>query len=105
MEKTVCDSLPFVKKKLIFRADKNEDLKLDVKELSQWIRYKIMQHISDAVGNNFGLFMQIDNNPHDGVITWNEYHSYFLRKRGFGEKYVTHHNEKKHTGLKRLVKG
>ncbi|KAF7285214.1 hypothetical protein GWI33_011537 [Rhynchophorus ferrugineus] len=89
----------------VFRqADKNNDEKLDSKELSQWIRIKIVQHISEAVGNNYGLFMKIDINPRNGVVTWKEYHAYFLRKRGFSEKFVHSHDERRHKGLQRAIK-
>lgn len=66
---------------------------------------KIVEHISSAVSNNFGLFAQIDINPKNGVVTWKEYHAYFLRKRGFSSKYVKNHDEKRHKGLQRAVKG
>ncbi|XP_066254790.1 45 kDa calcium-binding protein [Euwallacea similis] len=86
------------------QADRDRSSKLDSKELSQWIRIKIVQHISDAVGNNHRLFELIDNNPRNGVVTWREYHSHFLKKRGFAEKYVKAHDEKRHRGLRRAVK-
>ncbi|XP_044751501.1 45 kDa calcium-binding protein [Coccinella septempunctata] len=86
------------------RADKNMDRKLDSNELSLWIRKKIMEHISLAVSNNFNLFSQIDVDPKNGVVTWKEYHSYFLKKRGFSSKYVKKHDEKRHKGLLRSVK-
>ncbi|XP_030750181.1 45 kDa calcium-binding protein [Sitophilus oryzae] len=86
------------------QADTNKDEKLDSKELSKWIRTKIVQHISEAVGNNYGLFLKIDVNPRNGIITWKEYHSYFLRKRGFSEKFVHNHDERRHKGLQRAIK-
>lgn len=89
----------------IYRADTNKDNKLDPKELSRWINIKIIQHISAAVRDNFGLFMQIDISPRNGVVSWDEYHAYFLRKRGFDNKYVENHDEKRHKGLQRSIKG
>jgi len=86
------------------QADKDKNDKLDSKELSQWIRTKIIQHISEAIGNNYGLFMQIDINPKNGVISWKEYHSHFLRKRGFSNTYVNSHDERRHKGLPRTLK-
>lgn len=73
--------------------------------MSLWIRKKILEHISLAVGNNFNLFSEIDIDPKNGVVTWKEYHSYFLKKRGFSSKYVKKHDEKRHKGLLRSVKG
>lgn len=86
------------------QADNDKNNKLDSKELSQWIRTKIVQHISEAIGNNYGLFMQIDIDPKNGVVTWKEYHAYFLQKRGFSIKYVNSHDERRHKGLSRIVK-
>lgn len=88
-----------------FRADKDKNKKLDSKELAQWIRMKIVEHITMAVSNNYGLFTLIDVNPKNGVVTWNEYHAYFLKKRGFNSKYVGKHDEKRHKGLQRSLKG
>lgn len=93
----------FLKKN--FRADKNKNEKLDSNELAEWIRTKILEHISHAISNNFGLFSMIDINPKNGVISWKEYHTYFLRKRGFSKKYVKNHDEKRHKGLQRSIKG
>lgn len=49
--------------------------------------------------------MRIDINPRNGVVTWKEYHEYFLRKRGFSEKFVNSHDERRHKGLQRAIKG
>lgn len=90
---------------LICRADKDRSDKLDSKELAEWIRQKIVEHISSAVNNNYGLFNIIDVNPKNGVVTWKEYHTYFLKTRGFSTKYVNSHDEKRHRGLRRSIKG
>lgn len=90
---------------LNLRADRDHNSKLDSKELSQWIRMKIVEHISTAISNNYGLFTLIDVEPRNGVITWKEYHTYFLKKRGFSSKYVQQHDERRHKGLHRSVKG
>lgn len=76
-----------------------------MRELAKWINAKIIQHISAAVRDNFGLFTQIDVHPQNGVVSWEEYHTYFLKKRGFDEKYVKNHDEKRHKGLQRSIKG
>lgn len=86
------------------RADKNKDRRLDSNELSLWIRKKILEHITLAVSNNFNLFSQIDVDPKNGVVTWKEYHSYFLKKRGFSGKYLKNHDEKRHKGMLRSMK-
>lgn len=91
--------------KCSYRADKDKNKKLDSKELAEWIRQKIIEHISSAVNNNYGLFNIIDVNPKNGVVTWKEYHTYFLKTRGFSNNYVRNHDEKRHRGLQRSIKG
>ncbi|ENN81006.1 45 kDa calcium-binding protein [Dendroctonus ponderosae] len=85
-------------------ADTNRDQRLDVRELSAWIRKKIFQHVTEAVGNNQALFNQIDINPQDGVISWAEYHKYFMIHRGFSAAFADNHDEKRHRGVPRRIK-
>ncbi|CAH0557552.1 unnamed protein product [Brassicogethes aeneus] len=89
---------------VFIKADKDKNGKLDMNELAKWIRKKIVEHISSAIGNNYGLFTLIDVNPRNGVVTWKEYHTYFLKKRGFSSKYVKNHDERRHKGLQRSIK-
>ncbi|CAG9835298.1 unnamed protein product [Diabrotica balteata] len=87
------------------KADKDKNNKLDSKELAMWIRQKIVEHISTAISSNLELFNLIDVSPQNGVITWREYHTYFLKKRGFSDKFIGDHDEKRHRGLERSLKG
>ncbi|XP_019874233.1 45 kDa calcium-binding protein [Aethina tumida] len=91
-------------KEVFIKADKNVDGKLDPNELAEWIRKKIVEHISSAVSNNYSLFKLIDVSPRNGAITWKEYHTYFLKKRGFSNNYVQNHDERRHKGLQRSIK-
>lgn len=70
-------------------------------ELSNYINAKIKKHIDRSITMNPILFAEIDIEPHDNTITWEEYHKYFLRKKGLDEDYINQHNEKKHVGLDR----
>lgn len=88
-----------------YRADTNGDGFLDTNELAKWINFKIKQHISKAIHNNYGLFTLVDVNPRNGVVTWEEYHAYFLKQKGLSSHYVNNHDEKKHVGLQRSLKG
>jgi len=36
--------------------------------LSEWISEKIQEHINEALRENFGLFVSIDNNPKNGRL-------------------------------------
>ncbi|KDR09191.1 45 kDa calcium-binding protein isoform X2 [Zootermopsis nevadensis] len=84
-------------------ADVSGDGLLSLQELSDWINKKIQEHINEALRDNFGLFDAIDNNPKNGVISWEEYHTYFLRQKGFSKEYAENH-DKKHRGLNRSIK-
>lgn len=85
------------------RADTNGNGELDIQELSKWIHVKIIDHIDRAMRENIGLFTAIDNNPRNGEISWNEYHSYFLRLHGLPESYIVSHS-KRHGALTRNLK-
>jgi hypothetical protein len=39
-----------------------------------------------------------------GVVSWEEYHTYFLQQKGFSREYAENH-DKKHRGLNRSMKG
>lgn len=84
-------------------ADINGDGLLSLQELSDWINEKIQEHISEALRENFGLFVSIDNKPRNGMISWEEYHTYFLQQKGFSREYAENH-DKKHRGLNRSMK-
>lgn len=87
-----------------FRADKNQDHLLTIQELGHFIHKKIMEHINRAIEENPIQFSYIDKSPRDGLISWEEYHSYFLREHGMNENYILEHNESKHVNLNRKAK-
>jgi len=39
-----------------------------------------------------------------GMVSWEEYHTYFLQQKGFSREYAKNH-DKKHKGLNRSMKG
>jgi hypothetical protein len=49
-------------------ADLSGDGLLSLQELSDWINEKIQEHINEALRENFGLFVAIDNNPRNGRL-------------------------------------
>lgn len=51
-----------------YSADSNGDGLLSLQELSDWISAKIQEHINEALRENFGLFVSIDNNPRNGRL-------------------------------------
>lgn len=93
--------------KFAFRkADANADGFLAIKELAKFLNLKICDHIDTAIKRNPQVFSEIDKSPTDGLVSWNEYHSYFLKnlKIGLDESYINKHDEKKHLKLDRKAK-
>jgi hypothetical protein len=54
----------------VYSADINGDGLLSLQELSDWISEKIQEHINEALRENFGLFVSIDNNPRNGRLAF-----------------------------------
>lgn len=93
--------------KFAFRkADANADGFLTIRELAKFLNLKICDHIDTAIKRNPQVFSEIDKSPADGLVSWNEYHSYFLKnlKIGLDESYINKHDEKKHLKLDRKAK-
>lgn len=88
---------------IFIRADTNNDSFLTHKELSRWIEAKIQQHINQAHAENYILFASVDVNPKNGLVSWDEYHNFFLKQRGYSKEYLDKH-DKHHTGLDRKTK-
>ncbi|XP_054288986.1 45 kDa calcium-binding protein isoform X1 [Macrosteles quadrilineatus] len=88
---------------IFLKVDKDGDKLLTIEELSEYIHLETQKHINQGVQENYGLFISIDRDPANGVVSWAEYHKYFLLKNGLGEDYADHHNEK-HRELQRSVK-
>uniref|UniRef100_A0A1B6HSQ2 EF-hand domain-containing protein n=1 Tax=Homalodisca liturata TaxID=320908 RepID=A0A1B6HSQ2_9HEMI len=91
---------------IFFKVDKNGDKLLTIDELSEYIHLETQKHINQGIQENYGLFMSIDRDPANGVVSWTEYHKYFLLKNGLAEDYADRHNEKHHElqrSLKELI--
>ncbi|XP_075146002.1 stromal cell derived factor mayday isoform X2 [Haematobia irritans] len=86
------------------RADRNHDNYLTIKELGQYINKNIVDHIDEAIQLNPREFRRVDIAPADGLITWEEYHRYFLKEHGMTEADIDEHNEIKHTALNRKAR-
>lgn len=72
--------------------------------MGKYINAKIHDHIDNAIRNNPIYFAKIDLSPKDGLISWEEYHAYFLKKRGLDDEYIRGHDENKHIVLDRKSK-
>uniref|UniRef100_A0A182Y444 EF-hand domain-containing protein n=1 Tax=Anopheles stephensi TaxID=30069 RepID=A0A182Y444_ANOST len=64
------------------KADTNGDKHLTVQELAKFINFKIREHIDEAIRTNPMMFVEIDHKPRDGLVSWDEYQSYWLHERG-----------------------
>ena len=42
--------------------------------------------------------------PLKGMVSWNEYHHYFLKQHGYTDEYISTHKEN-HKGMPRELKG
>lgn len=91
--------------KFAFRkADTNGDGFLNIRELAKYINLRIRDHIDTSIKRNPQIFAEIDKSPLDGLITWNEYHTFFLKKLKLDENYIKNHDEKQHVKLDRKAK-
>ncbi|XP_067005126.1 45 kDa calcium-binding protein [Anabrus simplex] len=88
---------------IFHKADIDSNGLLSLVELADWINAKIQEHINQALQENFGLFTAIDTNPRNGMVSWEEYHNYFLLQKGLSKEYADNH-DKKHKGLERSMK-
>ncbi|EDW13789.1 45 kDa calcium-binding protein [Drosophila mojavensis] len=86
------------------RADRNHDGRLSIQELGQYINKRIVEHIDIAIMNNAREFRRVDIAPADGLITWEEYHRFFLREHGMTEADIDEHDEIRHTTLNRKAR-
>ncbi|XP_030565796.1 45 kDa calcium-binding protein [Drosophila novamexicana] len=86
------------------RADRNHDGHLSIQELGQYINKRIVEHIDIAIMNNAREFRRVDIAPADGLITWDEYHRFFLREHGMTDADIDEHDEIRHTSLNRKAR-
>ncbi|KAH8256336.1 hypothetical protein KR032_001211 [Drosophila birchii] len=86
------------------RADRSRDGKLSIQEMGQYINRRIVEHIDEAILNNAREFRRVDIGPADGLITWDEYHRFFLREHGMTEADIDEHDEIRHTALNRRAR-
>ncbi|XP_064547469.1 45 kDa calcium-binding protein [Drosophila montana] len=86
------------------RADRNHDGRLSIQELGQYINKRIVEHIDIAIMNNAREFRRVDIAPADGLITWDEYHRFFLREHGMTDADIDEHDEIRHTSLNRKAR-
>ncbi|XP_037952556.1 45 kDa calcium-binding protein [Teleopsis dalmanni] len=91
-------------RKAFKRADLNHNSELTIQELALHINKKIIEHIEEAIQLNPREFQRVDISPPDGVVTWDEYHRFFLKEHGMTDADIDEHNEIRHTTLNRKAR-
>ncbi|XP_039278902.1 45 kDa calcium-binding protein [Nilaparvata lugens] len=85
------------------QVDEDGDDLLSIDEVSNYIHFKTREHIENAMQDNYGLFMSIDTSPRNGLVSWDEYHNYFLKQNSMPDEYIENHEEK-HAGLDKKLR-
>lgn len=85
------------------KADSNANEVLELSELSSWITTKTKEHLSLALRENIFVFTAIDQNPRNGVVSWDEFHNYFLKQHGYDDEFIKNH-KLNHKGMPRELK-
>lgn len=88
----------------VCRADWNDDSLLTLQELAKFINRRICDHIEQAIRSNPIDFSEIDRAPRNGLVTWDEYYSHFLKTRGYNDEFIKHVDRARHTQLDRKSK-
>ncbi|XP_055638848.1 45 kDa calcium-binding protein [Toxorhynchites rutilus septentrionalis] len=70
------------------KADTNDNKYLTMQELAKYINFKIRDHIDYAIRSNPTIFVDIDQKPRDGLVSWDEYQSYALRDKRTNEGHL-----------------
>ncbi|XP_017784781.1 PREDICTED: 45 kDa calcium-binding protein isoform X2 [Nicrophorus vespilloides] len=102
LKRGVEDTFEIRMKNSNFNSDKNAEDNL----LNEKNEYLINVNNKENINKDQTEILEdvFKKNPKNGVVSWKEYHSYFLKKRGFSKKYVKNHDEKRHKGLERSLK-
>lgn len=88
----------------ISRADLDGDALLSLQELARYINRRIREHIEASIRNNPIIFSQIDQSPPNGLITWDEYYTYFLKSLGYDDAFIRKVDRKRNSNLDRKTK-
>lgn len=72
--------------------------------MARYINKRVRDHIQHSIRTNPVNFAKIDVAPRDGLVSWDEYHAYFLREKGLPQGYIESHTESKHVALDRSAK-
>lgn len=65
---------------------------------------RIREHIEASIRNNPFQFSEIDQSPRNGLVTWDEYFTYFLKTLGYDEAFIRKADQSRHSNLDRKTK-
>lgn len=82
----------------------NDDGILSLQELARFINRRIRDHIEASIRNNPIQFSEIDRSPPNGLVTWDEYFTYFLKTLGYDDAAIRQADRSRHTNLDRKTK-
>lgn len=105
LDRKPSNSVPSIIIDIFLSADVNSDRIVSIGELERYIHKTVVRHVQHGIQMNPICFARIDVAPRDGLVTWDEYHAYFLRQKGVSESYIGSHVEGNHVPLDRLAKG
>ncbi|XP_031634762.1 45 kDa calcium-binding protein [Contarinia nasturtii] len=86
------------------KADLDGDDALSLQELARYINRRIRTHIEASIRNNPIIFSEIDQSPRNGLITWDEYYTYFLKQLGYDDAFIQQIDRKRNSNLDRNTK-
>lgn len=72
--------------------------------MARFINRRIREHIEASIRNNPIQFSQIDQSPRNGLVTWDEYYTYFLKSLGYDDTFIQQIDRTRHSNLDRKTK-
>lgn len=72
--------------------------------MARYINRRIRDHIEESIHSNPIVFSQIDQSPRNGLITWDEYYTYFLKSLGYDDAFIRKVDRRRSSNLDRKTK-
>lgn len=73
--------------------------------MARFINRRIRDHIEASIRNNPIQFSEIDQSPRNGLVTWDEYYTYFLKSLGYDSTNIRQADQKQNLdrNIKELI--
>lgn len=72
--------------------------------MARFINRRIREHIEASIRNNPIKFSEIDQSPRNGLVTWDEYFTYFLKSLGYDDAFIRQVDRSRSSNLDRKTK-